>query len=91
MRQALLDRGCSGAHIAADVTEADVYWYCEDWCGLEDLERQLKTERFVRLLGLLEIGPRAPLLEFRVIAETRGLDYVATVRGNFAAEHRSRR
>jgi quinol monooxygenase YgiN len=81
MKHAVLNGACSGAYIAADVDEANAFWYCEDWQDALELEGQLRTERFSHLLALLETAPVPPLLEFRVVAETRGLDYVAAVRG----------
>jgi quinol monooxygenase YgiN len=80
MQHAVLNGACSGAHIAADVDETNAFWYVEDWQDVRELERQLRTERFSHLLALLETAPVQPLLEFRVVAETRGLEYVAAVR-----------
>ena len=41
---------------------------------------RLATERFSRLLALMETAAEPPTLEFRFVNETRGLDYVADVR-----------
>jgi quinol monooxygenase YgiN len=82
-------RGCIDGHVAADLDEADVLWYCEEWDDLEGLERELRTDRFTQLLALVETAAQPPLMEFRVISETRGLEYVASVRGVPAPEQRS--
>jgi quinol monooxygenase YgiN len=74
-------RGCVDVHVAADVDETTVLWYCEEWDDLEGLERELRTDRFTHLLALVETAAQPPLVEFRVITETRGLEYVASVRG----------
>ena len=79
-RGAPRQRGCAGAHIAADVDEPDAFWYCEDWQNVEALETELTTERFTQVLSVMETSAQPPLLEFRVIAETRGLEYVAAAR-----------
>ena len=42
---------------------------------------RLATERFSRLLALMETAAEPPVLEFRFVERTRGLDYVAEVRG----------
>jgi len=76
----LLGSGCTGAHIAADVDEANAFWYVEDWKDTAALEIELRTDRFSRLLALLETSDEFPALEFRLVSETRGLDYVAEVR-----------
>ena len=72
--------GCFGAHIAADVDEANAFWYWEDWEDHEALEEEMRTERFSQLLALMETSSQPPVMEFRVVAETRGLEYVSAVR-----------
>ena len=86
MRQALLNGGCTRAHISADVDDAAVFWYCEEWEDAEELEFQLRSERFSQLLSLVETGAQPPLLEFRVVGAVRGLEYIAAVRGAGAPE-----
>jgi hypothetical protein len=75
-----MNGACSAAHVAADVDEPNVFWYSEDWQEVGALEAQLRTRRFSHLLALLENAPVTPLLEFRVVSEIRGLDYLAVVR-----------
>lgn len=80
MRQALLNGGCARAHIAADVDAANTFWYSEQWTAVEELEAQMRNERFSHLLALFETAAEPPLVEFSIIADTRGLEYVAAVR-----------
>lgn len=80
MRHTLPPTGCSGAHLAADVHEANVFWYSEDWRDMAALDTELRTGQFSQLLGVMETSAQPPVLEFRVIAETRGLEYVTAVR-----------
>jgi len=80
MRHSRRLRGCTDAHIAADVDEANAYWYWEDWESDEALEAELKTDRFSQLLALMETSAHPPVLEFRMITELRGLEYVSAVR-----------
>jgi quinol monooxygenase YgiN len=80
MRETRRRAGCSDAHIAVDVDEAHAFWYCEDWQDERALEDELRSETFSQLLALLETSTTPPVLEFRTIAETRGLDYVSAVR-----------
>jgi quinol monooxygenase YgiN len=81
VRRASHSAGCRGAHLAADVEDADVFWYCEEWDDPKGLEARVRTEQFSELLSLMETSVEPPMLEFRVIDETRGLDYVSAVRG----------
>jgi len=86
MRGALLNGSCTNAHIAADVNDADTFWYSEEWQDVRELESQMRSERFSHLLSLVETGVQPPLLEFRVVETARGLEYIAAVRGLAAAE-----
>jgi quinol monooxygenase YgiN len=80
MRQTRREGGCSGAHVAADVVEANSFWYSEDWDDSTSLERELRSDRFSQLLALVETSAQPPIIEFRTITQTRGLEYVAAVR-----------
>ena len=80
MRQTRGHIGCSGAGLAADVDEANTFCYREDWHDERALEDALRTDRFSQLLSLMETSETPPVLEFRVIAETRGLEYVTATR-----------
>jgi quinol monooxygenase YgiN len=75
-------RGCMEAHIAADVERANTFWYAEDWPERAALEAHLRSDRFSQLLALLETAVDPPLVEFRVVTETLGLDYVVGVRNS---------
>jgi len=80
MRRTRRQSGCSDAHLAADIDAADDFWYLENWENVQALDDELRTDGFSQLLALIETSVRPPLLEFRVITETRGLEYVTAVR-----------
>ena len=54
--------------------------YVEDWVSEEALREQVQSDRFSRLLELMESALEPPRLEFRLGSGTRGLDYVEEVR-----------
>ncbi len=80
VRHARRTSGCRHAHLATDVDGGDVFWYVEAWDDTTALEARIRTTRFSQLLALMEISATPPLLEFRIIGEARGLDYVAEIR-----------
>jgi quinol monooxygenase YgiN len=67
------------SYLLAD--DANTVCYEERWESREDLEEQIRSPRYKHLLALMESATEQPLLEFRFISETRGLEYVAAVRG----------
>jgi len=79
MRQARRHTGCTDSHIAADVDEANTFWYVEDW-DAQSLDIDIRTDRFSQMLELIETSARKPKLQFRVFSATMGLDYVKAVR-----------
>jgi quinol monooxygenase YgiN len=80
MKQTQGRSGCAAAHIAADVDEANTFWYCEDWDSIQGLENDIRTDRFSQVLQLMETSACTPVMQFRVFSATRGLDYVTSVR-----------
>jgi len=80
MVPAQLDRGCSGCWLYVDDMDPRCLCYVEEWTTSSDLEREMGSTRFTRLLSVMEEAPKAPSLEFRFISRTRGLEYVKEVR-----------
>jgi hypothetical protein len=54
--------------------------YVEEWADLDGLRPELSSERFGRLLDLVEMAAEAPEIEFRSVTATHGIDFVATQR-----------
>ena len=54
--------------------------YVEEWATEDAMRRRVRSQRFTRLLEVLESAPLPPRVEFDFVTETRGLDYVAEVR-----------
>ena len=77
---ARLDRGCAAIHLFCELDDPDLLCYVEEWPECEDLIREVQSERFSRLMALMETAAERPVLEFRFVQETRGLDYVEQVR-----------
>ena len=78
LRPAAQARGCSFARIYREANDSQRLQYLEEWDDPEELRQQLKSERFVHLLELLETATERPVVEFRIIAEKYGLEYFNT-------------
>jgi quinol monooxygenase YgiN len=75
LRPATQARGCCFAQIYLEANDSQRLGYLEEWDDPEELRQQLKSERFVHLLELLETAAERPVLEFRIITEKYGLEY----------------
>jgi quinol monooxygenase YgiN len=81
MRSARAEKGFLSACLNLDTEDTSLIGYEERWQTCEDFEEQARSPRYTRLLALMESAVEQPSLEFHFVTETRGLDYVASVRG----------
>ncbi len=78
--QAKLDRACVDCRLYAEIGNPRSLRYVEQWPTLQELESQLRSQRFGMLLAIMETAPEAPELRVRTISEQRDLEYVSAVR-----------
>ena len=81
-----IEPGCLACRVWIEDGDESSVRYVEEWTTEEAMRLRVRSERFTRLLELLESAPEAPSVEFDFVTETRGLDYVAEVRGDSAPE-----
>jgi quinol monooxygenase YgiN len=85
MLSARSERGFVSSRIYQEVDKPEALYYVEEWASPEQMEEQIISRRLGRLLALMETAPKPPVLEIRSISETRGLDYIGSIRlGNDA-------
>ena len=73
-------RGCLGCTARIERERRTVV-YQEQWESEEELRERVASDDFTSILALLEKAAVPPSLQFDFVTETRGLDYVARVRG----------
>ncbi len=81
LRAARAETGFISGRLCLGADDPDATLYEERWQTREDFEDQLRSSRYTRLLALMESAAEQPSLEFHFVSETRGLEYVAAVRG----------
>jgi quinol monooxygenase YgiN len=90
MLPARLDRGCARAQILRDIDAPEVISYLEEWPRDQDIQERIRSGPFRHLLALMEAAPSAPSIEFRIVTEVHGLEYVAAVIEGTTATHPGR-
>jgi quinol monooxygenase YgiN len=75
-----LDRGCGGCHLYIDQGASNSLVYIEKWATQRDLDREIQSDRFTRLLSIMESSPAPPVLEFWFVSKVWGLEYIAEIR-----------
>ena len=73
-----LEPGCRGC---STWSERERVHYVEEWATEADMRRRVRSDPFTSLLTLMESAD-APRVQFDFVASSRGLDYVAEVRGD---------
>jgi quinol monooxygenase YgiN len=85
MLSARLERRCRRAQILRDIDAPDLVCYVEEWPAREDIDSRICTGSFSHLLALMEANSSHPSIEFRIVTEVHGLEYVAVVRDSVSA------
>lgn len=75
-----IEPGCLECRVWIEDGEESTVRYVEEWATEDAMRLRVRSERFTRLLEVLESAPSPPWIQFDFVRETRGLDYVAEVR-----------
>ena len=75
-----IEPGCLGCRVWTEDNEETTVQYVEEWATEDAMRTRVRSQRFTRLLEVLESAPLPPRVQFDFVTETRGLDYVAEVR-----------
>jgi quinol monooxygenase YgiN len=74
-----LEPGCQGCSAWAD-PDSTVH-YVESWSSEDDVRQHVLSQQFTSLLAIVESLQAPPHVQFDFVAASRGLDYIAEVRG----------
>jgi quinol monooxygenase YgiN len=77
-----VEPGCLSCLTYQDAEDADVLYLESRWATITDLIRHVQSDRYKRLLGLMELGIEPPTIEFLTVNEVRGLDLIKAARGD---------
>jgi quinol monooxygenase YgiN len=75
-----LEAGC--LECCAWVDSDSTVHYVEEWETEADMRRRVRSSRFTSLLSVLESAQEPPRVQFDFVTRTRGIDYVAEIRGS---------
>ena len=80
-----VEPGCLACGLYSEQCDGDALLYVEEWETPEALERHMRSARYERLLAVMEISARPPVVRFQTISEVRGMEYLQAVRLGAAA------
>ena len=76
------EHGCISCQLvhSSESSDPSSIRYTEGWSTESDLREQVRSERFLRLLAVMEEALDPPQIQFDLPGGARGLDYVAEAR-----------
>jgi len=80
-----LKSGCMDCTVYTDQGEAQTILYIEQWQSREALDRHIQSELYFRVLSAMELANEAPEIYFHEVSDTRGLEYVESLRMSLPA------
>ena len=72
--------GFGACRLYVDVDDPNAICYVEEWLTPEDLDRQIRSSHYTRLLALMEAASEPPDLRLNWVTDVKGLEYLETVR-----------
>ena len=72
--------GFISCHLCQEADDANTICYAEEWQTSEDLDRQIRSSHFTRLLALMEEAAEPPELRLNWVTDVKGLEYLESVR-----------
>jgi quinol monooxygenase YgiN len=75
-----VEPGCIGCDLYCDAGNRNRFCFETRWESEQELIRHIRADRYRNLLILLELSSESPLVEFHDVVETRGLEFIRSVR-----------
>ena len=73
-------RGCVSCSVSSDLANRNVVRYVEEWQTENDLRNRVTADTFGRLVTLMEDASQPPQIEFALVRETKGVEFIEEAR-----------
>ena len=81
------ESGCSATRLLWDAEDGCGLTWVEEWRSIEDFERHLRETAFRRILAVIELAARPPVVEIDDVGSRRGFDLVEEILGRSPVEN----
>jgi quinol monooxygenase YgiN len=75
-----VEEGCIDCRLFQDATNPSAFRLEAYWGTEDDLSRHVRSGVYKKLLLLMEMGTEPPVIEFHEVCQTRGMDFIQSVR-----------
>jgi quinol monooxygenase YgiN len=72
--------GFLSCRLYLEADNPNVVCYVEEWQTPEELDQQIRSDHYTRLLSLMEEAAEPPELRLSWVTEVKGLEYLESVR-----------
>ena len=72
--------GFVSCSLCQETDDANTLCYVEEWHTTEDLNRQIRSTHYTRLLSIMESAAEPPELRLNWVTDVKGLEYLEAVR-----------
>ena len=80
------ERGCISCHLYQDVDNENILTYVERWERKEDMDRHIRSDRYRKLVAVIDESVEPPDIRFDTIAETQGIAAIWAARDSSAIQ-----
>jgi quinol monooxygenase YgiN len=68
--------GCLRCHVSVDLDDPQTFHYVEQWGAEFDFREEIGSERFNRLIAIMEAAAARPQFALHFVSRSAGLDYI---------------
>jgi len=72
--------GCLSSHVYLDAQEQNTILYKETWRSQEEMDHNLRSDEYYKILLTMEMAVMEPDVRFNVISETTGIETIEKAR-----------
>lgn len=80
IEQALFEQGCISCRVYRDVEDARAIMIEELWMSEENLQRHLRSDKYHKILLVVEMAAETPEIRFDTIAHSSGVENIEQAR-----------
>ena len=80
IEQTQFEQGCVSCRLYRDVEDARVIMFEELWVSDEDVQRHLQSDKYHRVLLVVEMAEEPPEIRFDTIAHSTGVESIEKAR-----------
>jgi len=73
--------GCQYFKLCCDVENDDQLVLLEEWHSRKDLERHVRSDDFLSILSVMDLGSEPPIPDFHTVSSTDGMALIEKIRG----------